>query len=296
MKASIDRDFQELETSTQSRAKLFRGVKHLTVYILLFIGAALTLLPFVWLVRSSLMEPAQIFVFPVEWIPDPVMWSNYKEALTRVPFDRFLLNTMTIEFFVVSGTLITSTISAFAFSRLRWKGRDFVFGILLTALMLPFAVTLIPMFLFWKEVGATNSYVPLVVPAWFGGGIFNLFLLRQFFMTIPRDLDEAAYLDGATPPQVLWKIILPLAKPALIVVTIFTFIAVWNDFLGPLIYIDDNDKYTLALGLRFFSGMYNAQWDFLMAASTAVMLPILLLFFIAQRYFIEGITLTGIKG
>jgi multiple sugar transport system permease protein len=271
-------------------------LKHLTVYILLFIGAALTLLPFVWLVRSSLMEPAQIFVFPVEWIPNPVMWSNYEEALTRVPFDRFFMNTMTIEFFVVSGTLITSTISAFAFSRLRWKGRDFVFGILLTALMLPFAVTLIPMFLFWKEVGATNSYVPLVVPAWFGGGIFNLFLLRQFFMTIPRDLDEAAYLDGATPPQVLWKIILPLAKPALIVVTIFTFIAVWNDFLGPLIYIDDNDKYTLALGLRFFSGMYNAQWDFLMAASTAVMLPILLLFFIAQRYFIEGITLTGIKG
>jgi len=285
-----------ISTRSQARATMIRRIRQAGIYGLLLIGSVLTLLPFLWLLRSSLMEPAQIFLFPVEWIPDPFMWSNYREALTRVPFDRFFLNTMTIEFFVVSGTLITSTISAFAFSRLRWKGRDLIFGILLTALMLPYAVTLIPMFLFWKELGATNSYIPLIVPSWFGGGIFNLFLLRQFFMTIPRDLDEAAYLDGASPPQVLWKIILPLAKPALIVVAIFTFIAVWNDFLGPLIYIDDNDKYTLALGLRFFSGMYNAQWDYLMAASTAVILPIIVLFFVAQRYFIEGITLTGIKG
>jgi multiple sugar transport system permease protein len=297
MTARIETGQVEHPVRTRSTgAHLFRLAKQVAVYVLLFAGAALTLLPFAWLVRSSLMEPAQIFVFPVEWIPNPIMWENYREALTKVPFDRFLLNTMTIEVFVVSGTLITSTISAFAFARLRWQGRDLIFGILLTALMLPFAVTLIPMFLFWKEIGATNSYLPLIVPSWFGGGIFNLFLLRQFFMTIPRDLDEAAYLDGATPPQVLWRIILPLSRPALIVVAIFTFIAVWNDFLGPLIYIDDNAKYTLALGLRFFSGMYNAQWDYLMAASTAVILPIIVLFFIAQRYFIEGITLTGIKG
>jgi multiple sugar transport system permease protein len=296
MKPATDTGSLRFDTRSVGKARRLQVSKKIGVYILLLIGSALTLLPFVWLVRSSLMEPAQIFIFPVEWIPNPFMWSNYREALTRVPFDRFFLNTMTIEFFVVSGTLITSTISAFAFARLRWKGRDLIFGILLTALMLPFAVTLIPMFLFWKEIGATNSYIPLIVPSWFGGGIFNLFLLRQFFMTIPRDLDEAAYLDGASPPQVLRQIILPLAKPALIVVAIFTFIAVWNDFLGPLIYIDDNDKYTLALGLRFFSGMYNAQWDYLMAASTAVILPIIVLFFVAQRYFIEGITLTGIKG
>ncbi len=271
-------------------------VQRAVIYAFLLAGAALTLLPFIWLIRSSLMAPAQIFIIPIEWIPQPFMWENYKNALTSVPFGRFFINTMTIELFVVSGTLITSTISAFAFSRLRWKGRDQIFGMLLTGLMLPYAVTLIPLFLFWQALGATNSIIPLVVPAWFGGGVFNLFLLRQFFMTIPRDLDEAAYLDGANPFQVLTRIILPLAKPALIVVAIFTFIGVWNDFLGPLIYLDDNSHYTLALGLRFFSTMYNAQWDYLMAASAAVIFPIVVLFFVAQRYFIEGITLTGIKG
>jgi len=155
---------------------------------------------------------------------------------------------------------------------------------------------LIPTFMLWKSLGAINTYLPLIVPAWFGGGAFNIFLLRQFFNTIPRDLDEAAYMDGANPLIVLWRIMLPLSKPALIVVTIFAFIGTWNDFLGPLIYLSSDEKFTLALGLASFRGLYNAQWGYLMAASSAVVAPIIVLFFFGQRYFIEGITLTGIKG
>lgn len=269
---------------------------NLLAYALLIGGSIVMLFPFVWLIRSSLMGPDQIFTSPPEWIPRPVAWSNYVEALTIVPFSRYFLNTMTIELFTVLGTIITSSLAAYSFARLRWRGRNLIFGILLSGLMLPYAATLIPTFMFWQGVGAIDTYLPLTVPAWFGGGAFNIFLLRQFFLTIPKELDEAAYLDGATPLGVLWRVILPLSKPALIVVSIFTFITVWNDFLGPLIYLADDEKFTLALGLASFRGLYNAQWGYLMAASTAVVAPIIVLFFLAQRYFIEGIALTGIKG
>jgi multiple sugar transport system permease protein len=254
------------------------------------------LFPFLWLVRSSLMSTAQIFTFPPEWIPEPFFWSNYSEALTIVPFALYFANTMIIEGSVVIGVLLTSAMAGYSFARLRWPGRNLMFGLLLSSLMLPYAVTLIPTFMFWKQLGAINTFLPLAVPAWFGGGAFNIFLLRQFFLTIPKDLDEAAYMDGAKPLTVFIKIVLPLSKPALIVVGIFTFIGVWNDFLGPLIYLSDDSKFTLAIGLASFNGLYNAQWGYLMAASTAIVAPIILLFFIAQRYFIEGTTLTGIKG
>jgi multiple sugar transport system permease protein len=265
-------------------------------YLLLMVGSAVMLFPFIWLLRSSFMGQAQIFIYPPEWIPRPFMWSNYTDSLTIVPFYKYFLNTMTIELFVMSGVLVTSSLAAYSFARLQWPGRNVVFGILLSTLMLPYAVTLIPTFMFWKLLGGINTFLPLTVPAWFGGGAFNIFLLRQFFMTIPKELDEAAYMDGAQPIQVFLKIILPLSKPALIVVGIFTFIGVWNDFLGPLIYLSDDSKFTLSIGLASFRGLYNAQWGYLMAASTVVVAPIILLFFIGQRYFIEGITLTGIKG
>lgn len=278
------------------RRRLQYAVNRIVIYALLLAGSAVTLLPFVWLVRSSLMNPTQIFGYPIEWIPNPFVWSNYREALTAVPFDRYFFNTMVIEALTLAGTLLTATVTAFSFSRLRWRGRNVIFGILLSGLMLPYAATLIPTFIMWQKLDAIGTIAPLVVPSWFGGGIFNIFLLRQFFMTIPRDLDEAAYLDGATPLEVLIRIIIPLSRPALIVVAVFTSINVWNDFLGPLIYLSDDAQYTVALGLRSFSGLYTAQWDYLMAASTAVLLPVVILFFIAQRYFVEGITLTGIKG
>lgn len=269
------------------------------VYVLLILGSCIMLFPFAWLLRSSLMDTRQIFTFPPDWVPSPFQWSNYSEALTIVPFDRYFLNTMVIELLVLSGTLLSSTAAAYSFSRLRWRGRNIVFAILLSTLMLPYAVTLIPTFIMWRSLGALNTIWPLTLPSWFGtgiNGIFNIFLLRQFFMSIPRELDEAAYMDGAKPLTVMFRIVLPLAKPALIVILIFTFIAVWNDFLGPLIYLNNDKKFTLALGLATFRGLYNAQWGYLMAASVAVVAPIIILFFAAQRYFIEGITLTGIKG
>lgn len=273
-----------------------KWVHRFIIYSILLIGSVAMLFPFAWLIRSSLMSTAQIFTFPPEWIPKPFEWQNYSDALTVVPFLRYFLNTMMIEVAVVSGVIITSTLAGYSFARLKWPGRNLMFGLLLSTLMLPYAVTLIPTFMLWKTLGAINTYWPLMVPAWFGGGAFNIFLLRQFFSTIPKDLDEAAYMDGASPITVLWKIMIPLSKPALIVILIFTFIGTWNDFLGPLIYLSDSNKFTLALGLASFRGLYNAQWGYLMAASTAIVAPIIVLFFIGQRYFIEGITLTGIKG
>jgi len=274
----------------------------LLIYLLLVAGSVLMLMPLLWLVRSSLMDNAQIFVFPPEWIPRPFQWSNYPEALTSVPFGRYFLNTAFIEVCVLGGVLLISVITAFSFARLRWPGRQVVFFTMLGTMMLPSAVTIIPLFVLWRELGVLNTFVPLTVPAWFGGGAyigqgaFQTFLLRQFFLSIPKELDEAAYMDGATPLSVLWKVIVPLSVPALLVVGIFTFIDVWNNFLEPVLYLNDEAHFTLSLGLATFKGLYNANWGYLMAASTAMIAPIILLFFVGQRYFIEGITLTGIKG
>ena len=272
---------------------------HVLLWGVLIVGAVVMLFPFVWLVRSALMTDDQIFISPPEWIPNPFAWSNFSDALTAVPFFQYFLNTMIIEVFVVTGTVLTCSLAAFSFARLRWRGRNLVFGLLLTGVMLPYAVTLVPTFVMWGYLGALDTFIPLIVPAWFagaGGGVFNIFLLRQFFLTIPFELDEAAYIDGATPWQVFWRIIMPNSKPAIVVVVIFTFIGVWNDFLGPLLYLSDESKFTLALGLASFQSTYTAQWGLLMAASLMVILPIIVLFFVLQRYFVEGVTLTGVKG
>ncbi|WP_044482403.1 carbohydrate ABC transporter permease [Paenibacillus antibioticophila] len=265
------------------------------IYLVLAAGGIFSLLPLVWLIRSSLMNMGQIFELPPVWIPNPVQFSNYSEALTILPFGRYFVNTVIIVVFSVLGVIVTSSISAYSFARMRWRGRELVFGLLLSSMMLPYAVTLIPTFIGWSKVGLTNSFIPLIAPAWFGGGAFNIFLLRQFYLSIPRDLDEAAYVDGAGHLRIFRSIILPLTKPALIVVGLFSFLAAWNDFLGPLVYLSDETKYTLALGLQQFKGMYSAEWHLMMAAATVVLLPAIIVFFIGQRYFIEGITLTGIK-
>ena len=242
------------------------------------------------------MDVSQIFVIPPIWIPDPIRFSNYQEALTILPFGRYFLNTIFIVVLVVIGTVFTSSLCAYSFARIKWPKRDVIFGILMSALMLPYAVTLIPMFIGWQYIGAVNTYIPLILPAWFGGGVFNIFLLRQFFMTIPKELDEAAYVDGANHFMIYSRIILPLSKSALIVVGLFSFLGTWNDFLGPLVYLNDEMKYTLSLGLMQFQGMYNAQWHYMMAASTVAILPTVIIFLIGQNYFMEGIALTGLKG
>lgn len=247
------------------------------MYLLCLLGSAVMLIPLAWLIRSSVMDISQIFVFPPEWKPDPLVLENYPNALSAEPFFLYFRNTMTILVPVVIGTVVTSALAAFGFARLQWKGRDAVFSVLMSTLMLPAVVT-------------------LILPAWFGGGIFNIFLLRQFFRSIPRDLDESAHIDGANPLQVLWYIIVPLSRPALITVAIFSALGVWNDFLGPLIYLNDSNKFTLAIGLNSFVSTYSSQWQLMMAASVVVIVPALILFFVAQRYFVEGITLTGMKG
>ncbi|MFB9327958.1 carbohydrate ABC transporter permease [Paenibacillus aurantiacus] len=271
-------------------------LKKTVVYVLLAVLSALFLLPLVWMVRSSLMSLSQIFVMPPVWIPDPVKWDNFSNALTILPFNTFFMNTIIIVVLVLVGTVTSSTISAFGFSRIQWRGRNGVFGILLTAMMLPGAVTLIPTFLGWKTLGFYDTFVPLIAPAFFGGGIFNIFLLRQFYMTIPRDLDEAALVDGAGYLKIYYHVVLPLSRSAIIVISLFTFLGAWNDFFGPLIYLKSTEKFTLALGLQMFQGSYTSQWDLLMAASAAVVLPCVVVFLIGQRYFLEGISLTGLKG
>jgi len=265
-------------------------------YLALLAISVVFLLPFVWMIRSALMSLSQIFVMPPVWIPNPIKWDNFSRALTVLPFSKFFVNTLIIVVLSMIGTVVSSTIAAFGFSRIEWKGRNLIFMILLSGMMLPGAVTLIPTFIGWKVLGFYDTYMPLIVPAFFGGGIFNIFLLRQFYMSIPRDFDEAAVIDGANFFQIYYRLILPLSRSAVIVVSLFTFLNVWNDFFGPLIYLKSAEKYTLALGLQMFQGTYSSQWDLLMAASMTVILPCVAVFLVGQRYFLEGITLTGLKG
>ena len=277
-----------------SKMNQFRNINYFT-YIILILGSFFMLMPLVWLVRSSFMELNQIFIFPPVWIPEPFTFENYPGVFEAVPFLKYFINTFTILIPSVIGILISCCMGAYAFSRLNWPYRDFIFAVLMTTLMLPYAVTLIPTFLIWAKLGLVNTFWPLIIPKWFGA-IFYIFLLRQFFLTIPKELDEAAKIDGANPLQILWHVILPLSRPALITVAIFAALAEWNDFLGPLIYLNNDEDYTLAIGLAQFTGLYHSQWNLLMAASTMVVIPVIILFFFAQKHFIEGIALTGTKG
>lgn len=272
--------------------------------IFAFLVAALWLLPFYWMVRSSLMEMKQIFQYPPVFFPNPIKWSNYAEAMTRLPFLTFFKNTAFIVIVNIAGIMISCSLSAYGLSRVQWRGREVVFYILMTSIMLPYFATLIPNFIMWTGFGLTNTFVPLTLPSWFGvgtvsifgGGMFNIFLLRQFFRTIPRELDEAAFVDGAGHFTIFTRVILPLSKPSLICVGLFTFLNTWNDFINPLIYLSTEKKYTIQLGLRTFIGVYSSQWQLLMAAAVVAILPVLVVFLLGQRYFVEGIATTGLKG
>lgn len=271
-------------------------VQTLLIYALLSVGAVLFSLPFLWMVSTALKPREQVFLFPPQWIPRPILWSNFGLALTTFPFLQYLSNTMYITTFSIVGILLSSSMVAYSFSRLRWPKRDFFFMLLLSTMMLPGQVTMIPVFIVFRKLGWVNTYKPLIVPAFFATGGFYTFLLRQFFMTIPMELSEAARIDGCSDFGIYWRIILPLAKPALTSVAIFSFMSHWNDFMGPLIYLNDMAKYTLSLGLYSFRGEYMTDWNLLMAASLTMLFPCLVIFFFAQRFFIQGITLTGMKG
>lgn len=266
--------------------------------------AIIWLIPFYWMIRSSLMNMSQIFEYPLAFFPDPIEWSNFKRALTTLPFVDYFRNTFFIVIVNVAGIVVSCSISAYGFSRVNWKFRDPIFFILMSSIMLPYFATLIPNFVMWTKIGLVNTFVPLTLPSWFGmgtasifgGGMFNIFLLRQFYRTIPKELDEAAFVDGAGHFTILTKIIIPLAKPAIICVGLFTFLNTWNDFINPLIFLSDEKKYTIQLGLRTFIGLFSSQWNLLMVASLTAIIPVLVVFLVGQKYFVEGIATTGLKG
>jgi len=238
----------------------------------------------------------ELFQNPPQFWPDRLNVDNFVEALTSHPFGTYFLNSFIVTVSSVAGVLLSSSVCAYSFSRISWAGRDRIFGIILTGLMLPFFVVMIPQFIGWRFLSLTDTLVPLIAPAWFGGGVFNIFLLRQFFLTIPKDMDEAAKMDGAGHFRIYWNVILPISRQSLIVVGMLTFLASWNDYLAPMVFITSEKNYTLMLGLTLFQGTYSAQWHLMMAATSIVVLPSLIVFLIGQRYFVEGIATTGVKG
>jgi multiple sugar transport system permease protein len=285
------------EAALVGRRRLRRDkiVARVLAYVGVIVMAVPFFFPFAWLVSTSFKTASQIFVFPPNWIPNPVAWSNYPNVLTYIPFMTYLWNTMQVCFWNVLGTLISCSLAAYALARLRFPGRTASFAIVLSTMMLPYPVTVIPLYILFKNLGWVGTFYPLTVPAFFGNAFF-IFLLRQFFMTIPLELSEAAKVDGASEFRIYAQIILPLSKPALATTALFTFLWTYTDFLNPLIYLTDNSTYTLSLGLNGFLGAHSAEWALLMAASVLFTLPIIILYFFAQKTFIQGIQTTGLKG
>ena len=269
-------------------------VSKIVVYLILGAGSIVILMPLAWMISTSLKPLSHVFRFPPEFIPQRIVWSNYPDALTQLPFDIYFRNTMFIVFWTVLGEVIISSIVAYAFSRLRWKGRNALFIVVLATMMLPRQVTLIPDFLIFKHLGMIDTFWPLILPSWFGNP-FYIFLLRQYFLTHSRELDQAAVIDGCSRFGVFWRITMPMSKPVLAAVAIFSFQYHWNDFFRPLIFLFSKENRTLALGLQFFQGTYGTEWNSLMAVSLVVMLPLIIVFFFTQRIFIQGVVFTGYK-
>lgn len=263
--------------------------------IILSIGCFTVLLPVVWMVLTSLKPADQVFVEPPTLLFKP-RWRNYAEVLTLVPFQRYILNTATIVGFVVFGTLLSCSFSAYGFARLRAPGRKVIFMVLMATLMLPTTVTLVPTYIVFNRIGWVNTFKPLILPAFFGTAFF-IFLFRQFFLGIPKELEEAARIDGAGYLRIWWMIFLPLSWPVIATVTVFTFVAAYNDFFGPVIYLNDASKYTIAVALSYFSGSprIGPQMHLLMAATTIAAAPSIVVFLLAQRYFVRGIAVSGIN-
>jgi multiple sugar transport system permease protein len=330
-----------------SRSRHIPSWQVAALYVVLIGGAVLFLIPFAWMLVTSLKTADRIMVYPPEWIPKEVVftyrspsgpvevdpplvenkggkteirlpgtsdviwvpadavrsalrvspqWGNYRETWRTVPFALFFKNTLILAALVVIGTSLSASIVAFGFSRIPFPGREALFMLMLSTMMLPGIVTMIPSYILFRELGWIDSLKPLWVPAFFGGGAFNVFLLRQFFRTIPKELDEAAIMDGASWWQVFWRVLLPLTGPAVTTVALFAFIGAWKDFMGPLIYINSLEKQTLELGLQTFQTLYGTHWELMMAGAVIVVLPLIVIFFLGQKVFIQGIVMTGLKG
>lgn len=264
-------------------------------YMVLFIITILLMVPFYWMIATALRSPDEVLKLPPSWIPNPITFANFPKVFQEVPFARFIGNSFILVFWNVIGQIFATTMVAYGFSRFRFPGRNTLFMILLATLMIPNTITLVPQFILFAKLGLINSYLPLILPA-FAGSPYLIFLMRQYMMTIPLELDEAAILDGANRFQTLWHVLMPLMVPAIVLVTVFTFVDVWNDFLRPLVYLNDPTKFTVSIGLAFFQGTKSTAWDMLMAGSLMVMMPPAILFFFTQKRLMGGISMTAIKG
>jgi len=280
----------------QTRHLAMKRVQRVVLYAALIGLSIIFLMPLIWLVTTSLKSQGEVFAHPPVWIPEALRWENYQDAVSRAPLWTWLRNTATVAVLAVIGNVVTSSLVAYGFARLDFPFKGPLFVLLLSTMMLPDVILLVPQFILFREFGWIDTLLPLVVPPFFGGGAFNIFLVRQFYLTIPRDFDDAARLDGASNWQIWRQIMLPLSAPALTAVAIFSFVHHWNDFMGPLIYLQSEDKKTLALGLRAFISPTDASWNISMAASMFLVVPVLLIFFFGQRYFIRGVAMTGITG
>jgi ABC-type glycerol-3-phosphate transport system permease component len=277
------------------RVRVGRVLSDALAYILLSVGALVMVVPFLWMISTAVKPEGEVFLFPPQWIPNPILWDNFTEATAKFPFVLASFNSLLVSTLTALGQLISCALAAFAFARYRFPGRNVIFAVLMATIMIPGAVTLIPVFVIMKQLGWVDTLFPLIVPS-FTGGAFGTFLLRQFFLTIPGEYDDSARLDGASSARILWSIYLPLSRPALATLAVFSFMGAWNDFITPLIYLSTPEHMTLTVGLSYFQGQYNTQWNLMMAATLISILPILLLYAVAQRYFIQGIASTGLKG
>ncbi len=269
-------------------------VRRVLLYLLLIIIAVVMLVPFLWMVSTSLKEQYDAVKIPPVWVPIPPRWQNYVDLFTQQPMLQFMLNTIKIVFFVVLGQLFFSSLAAYSFARIKFQGRTVMFFFYIATLMVPGQVTMIPTYLMFAKVGFTDTHWALILPAFFSA--FGVFLLRQFFMSLPKELEEAAEIDGCNPFTTYWRIMLPLIVPAMLTLGVFTLMNTWNDYMGPLIYLSTPEKYTMTLGIAYFKGIYTTQWNLVMAGSVLSVIPILIAYLCAQKYFVEGIAFSGVKG
>lgn len=272
--------------------KILRGF---ILHVVLMLGSLMFVMPLIFMVSTSLKASRQIAKFPPELIPNPFIWGNYPDVFIYAPMFKYLLNTIFLIIPAVFGAVITSSLAAYAFARLRAPGKTIIFYMLLSTMMLPGVVTMIPTYIIFAKLGWVGTFKPLIVPALMGNAFF-IFLMRQFFTTLPKDLEDAALVDGCSRFRIFWNLVLPLAKPILATVTVLAFMGTWNDYMGPLIYLQAKSQYTLSLGLQVFITAHRTEFGLLMAASTMMVMPVIILFFFAQKQFVQGITLTGMKG
>lgn len=271
--------------------RLLRGLLYLVL-----IGVGITmLLPLLWMISTSLKQPGEVFLLPPKWLPNPPQWSNYAKLFEVLPFGRFLFNSLEIAGLATLGALISCSMAAFAFARMNFPGRNFLFAIILATLMIPYHVTLIPLFALYKNMGWLSTHLPLTVPYFFGTA-FGIFLIRQFYLTIPQELVDAARIDGCSFIQIYYKIFLPLGKPALATLGIFTFLGSWNNLIGPLIFLNEINTMTLTLGLTLLTTQANGRWELIQAGAVISVIPMILIFLVGQEHFIQGIARTGLKG